>query len=51
MVGPGRDLLKSKIEVDEAYAGGEGEGLRDRLNLKKVLKHLDYYLDVRASCI
>jgi hypothetical protein len=26
MVRPGRDLLRGKVEVDEAYVGGEEEG-------------------------
>jgi transposase-like protein len=37
MVGPGRDLLTGRIEVDESYVGGEEEGLPGRLNLKKAL--------------
>ena len=37
MVRPGRDLLTGKVEVDEAYVGGEEEGLPGRLNLKKAL--------------
>jgi transposase-like protein len=37
MVRPGRDLLRGKVEVDEAYVGSEEEGLRGRLNLKKAL--------------
>ena len=37
MVRPGRDLLTGQVEVDEAYAGGEEEGLPGRLNLKKAL--------------
>ena len=37
MVRPGRDLLSGKVEVDEAYVGGEEEGLPGRLNLKKAL--------------
>jgi transposase-like protein len=37
MVRPGRDLLTGRVEVDEAYVGGEEEGLPGRLNLKKAL--------------
>ena len=37
MVRPGRDLLMGRVEVDEAYVGGEEEGLPGRLNLKKAL--------------
>jgi transposase-like protein len=37
MVRPGRDLLSGRVEVDEAYVGGEEEGLPGRLNLKKAL--------------
>lgn len=37
MVRPGRDLLTGQVEVDEAYVGGEEEGLPGRLNLKKAL--------------
>ena len=37
MVRPGRELLTGRIEVDEAYVGGEEEGLPGRLNLKKAL--------------
>ena len=37
MVRPGRELLTGRVEVDEAYVGGEEEGLRGRLNLKKAL--------------
>lgn len=37
MVRPGRDLLTGKVEVDEAYVGGEEEWLPGRLNLKKAL--------------
>ena len=37
MVRPGRDLLTGRVEVDESYIGGEEEGLRGRLNLKKAL--------------
>lgn len=37
MVRPGRDLLTGEVEVDEAYVGGEEEGLPGRLNLNKAL--------------
>jgi transposase-like protein len=37
MVRPGRELLTGKVEVDEAYVGGEEEWLPGRLNLKKAL--------------
>jgi transposase-like protein len=37
MVRPGRDLLTSRIEVDESYIGGEEEGGPGRLNLKRTL--------------
>ena len=37
MVRPGRDLLTGQVELDEAYVGGEEEGLPGRLNLKKAL--------------
>jgi len=37
MVRPGRELLIGRVEVDEAYVGGEEEGLPGRLNLKKAL--------------
>jgi hypothetical protein len=37
MVQPGRDLLTGRVEADESYIGGPGEGLPGRLNLKKAL--------------
>jgi hypothetical protein len=43
MVRPGRDLLTGRVEVDEAYWGGQEEGLTGRQTVSH--KHLDYYLD------
>jgi transposase-like protein len=37
MVRPGRDRLKGRVEVDEAYVGGEEEGVRGRWIRKKAL--------------
>lgn len=37
MVRPGRDLLTSRVEVDECYIGGPEEALPGRLNLDKTL--------------
>jgi len=37
MVRPGRDRLRGTVEVDEAYWGGEEEGLRGRLARNKAL--------------
>ena len=37
MVGPGRDLLTGRVDVDECYLGGFGRGPAWRLDLKKAL--------------
>jgi transposase-like protein len=37
MIRPGRDSLRGRVEVDEAYVGGEEEGVRGRLTLKKAI--------------
>jgi transposase-like protein len=37
MVRPGRDRLSGRIEVDETYVGGEGEGIRGRGAMKKYI--------------
>ena len=37
LVAPGRDLLRSEVEVDEAYIGGEEEGVSGRGTQRKAL--------------